>query len=290
MALFVGGAAGKLVEKAWDSGEKWIQTYFRDHQPKAQEAAKENVRDFLASFACRVKQLEEQDSLQKETIENAQNRPDFSLLLQKALLSASETESKGKHQILADLVAKKLALPIEDTLSLAIPRACEAVAALTMNQLKVLGLQLAALYNGPEAPLDEAAYHDWLVRSLTPFLDVKIDHLDLIHLEALSCIQQQSFILWDFSTVRKELNGGAFDWIRFKDCEAGKKFEKLWGMRGGLTSVKLTSVGYLIGKTVVTQCDNSPHRSKQENPPQVELDQGREKDFGVWLEVRETQT
>ena len=31
----VGGAAGKFVEKAWDSGEKWITSYFADHRPKA---------------------------------------------------------------------------------------------------------------------------------------------------------------------------------------------------------------------------------------------------------------
>lgn len=33
----VGGAAGKFVEKAWDSGEKWIQTFFKDHKEVAQK-------------------------------------------------------------------------------------------------------------------------------------------------------------------------------------------------------------------------------------------------------------
>ena len=33
----VGGAAGKLVEKAWNSGERWLASYFKDHHPEAQE-------------------------------------------------------------------------------------------------------------------------------------------------------------------------------------------------------------------------------------------------------------
>ncbi|MGO9147025.1 MAG: hypothetical protein ACLQDF_11710 [Desulfomonilia bacterium] len=37
----IGGAAGKFVEKAWDSGEKWLSNYFENHRPKAQDKAKE---------------------------------------------------------------------------------------------------------------------------------------------------------------------------------------------------------------------------------------------------------
>ncbi len=35
----IGGGAGKFVEKAWDSGEKWIVSYFANHQEKAREKA-----------------------------------------------------------------------------------------------------------------------------------------------------------------------------------------------------------------------------------------------------------
>ena len=35
----VGGGAGKFVEKAWDSGEKWILTFFKDHGEVAQQKA-----------------------------------------------------------------------------------------------------------------------------------------------------------------------------------------------------------------------------------------------------------
>jgi hypothetical protein len=51
----VGGAAGKFVEKAWDSGEKWIQTFFKDHKEVAQQKATENTMDFLNELALKVK-------------------------------------------------------------------------------------------------------------------------------------------------------------------------------------------------------------------------------------------
>lgn len=43
----VGGVAGKFVEKAWESGEKWMQSYFKDHKEVAQQKATDNTMDFL---------------------------------------------------------------------------------------------------------------------------------------------------------------------------------------------------------------------------------------------------
>ena len=50
----IGGAAGKFVEKAWDSGEKWITSYFENHHEKSQEKAKQNTLSFLTDLAKRV--------------------------------------------------------------------------------------------------------------------------------------------------------------------------------------------------------------------------------------------
>jgi hypothetical protein len=55
-----GGGASKLVEKAWESGEKWLATFFKDHQPRALEKAIDNSKDFLNKLATKVAQLEEQ--------------------------------------------------------------------------------------------------------------------------------------------------------------------------------------------------------------------------------------
>ena len=43
----IGGAAGKFAEKAQDSGEKWLGTYFANHGIKAQKKARENSLAFL---------------------------------------------------------------------------------------------------------------------------------------------------------------------------------------------------------------------------------------------------
>ena len=49
----VGGAAGKFVEKAWNSGEKWITSYFADHRPKAIAQAQANSAEFLTVQSSR---------------------------------------------------------------------------------------------------------------------------------------------------------------------------------------------------------------------------------------------
>ena len=61
----VGGAAGKFVEKAWDSGEKWITAYLSDHRPKAIAQAHENSADFLNELALRIKALEDRGTISR---------------------------------------------------------------------------------------------------------------------------------------------------------------------------------------------------------------------------------
>ena len=43
--IIIAGAAagaGKLVEKAWESAEKWLATFFKDHHPRAKVKAIDN--------------------------------------------------------------------------------------------------------------------------------------------------------------------------------------------------------------------------------------------------------
>ena len=54
----VGGAATKeLVTKAWDSGKKWLSSFFENHQPEARQAAEENASEFLNDLATRLDRL-----------------------------------------------------------------------------------------------------------------------------------------------------------------------------------------------------------------------------------------
>jgi P2-related tail formation protein len=61
----VGGATSKFVEKAWDSGEKWIQTFFKDHKEVAQRIATDNTLDFLNELAQKVKQCKRKITVHK---------------------------------------------------------------------------------------------------------------------------------------------------------------------------------------------------------------------------------
>ena len=133
----VGGAAGKFVEKAWDSGEKWIQSYFENHHVKAQEKAKENTLSFLTNLAQRVEMLENGKMVSPEQISSSQEHPDFSVVLQKAMISASQTESKEKHQLLSRLVAERIKAAPESLMALTSKMACDAISYTTSNQLVI---------------------------------------------------------------------------------------------------------------------------------------------------------
>ena len=104
----VGGATGKFVKKAWDSGERWITNYFSDHRPNAIAQAQANSLEFVQELATRVKRLKEKGSVSKEQLEAAQEQPDFSVALQKAMLTAAQTSDSQKHQLLAVILSERL--------------------------------------------------------------------------------------------------------------------------------------------------------------------------------------
>ena len=96
--------------------------------------------DFLNELAQKVKQLEESKQISQEKINSAQDHPDFSALLQKALLTSAQTDNKDKHVILARLVSERLKTEPESILALGSKMACDAISYATVNQLMILGL------------------------------------------------------------------------------------------------------------------------------------------------------
>lgn len=241
----VGGAAGKFAEKAWDAGEKWLTTYFKNHHQKAQEQAKVNAADFLADLAQQVKKLEESNEVPRDRIEGAQEHPDFSVALQKALLSAAQTDDKDKHQLLARLLADRLKAAPESLIALATKMACDAIAFTTPGQLKILGFDSVLLYVMPGSSLPEDQYNQWLSRHLEPFRGLEIRPLDFIHLEALSCLKIESFMGRDIEQVLRNKNKGAFD-AAFLSSALGVFVKSVWNEKG-LQGVTLTSIGQIIG-------------------------------------------
>jgi hypothetical protein len=241
----VGGATGKFVEKAWDSGEKWIQAYFANHQQKSQEKARENSANFLNELAARVKELEDKKEVSKEDIESAQEHPDFSVALQKAMISAAQTESTEKHKLLARILADRLVASPESLLSLAGKMACEAISYMTPNQLQILGLSSNIMHVGPTSPLHSAAYAQYLERRLAPYERLSINNLDLLHLESLSCIKFTPMFGQDLKKLLAGKNSGNFDSETFFASTTGEHLRQLW--KDGLQSITLTSVGQIIG-------------------------------------------
>lgn len=248
----IGGAAGKFVEKAWDSGEKWISSYFANHHEKSQKKAKENTISFLNDLAMRVESLEKSKRVTAEQISSAQEHPDFSVALQKAMISASQTENKEKHQLLSRLVTERIKATPESLIALASKMACDAISYTKSSQLKILGLITNILYVNPNQDLTEEQYLGWLQSRITPFMGLQVSNLDLNHLESLSCLKYESIITRDLQKTLTDKNKGKFNYGTFKDSPLGKFLVDIWENQH-LKSTQLTSTGQIIGVMVSDQ-------------------------------------
>ncbi len=250
----VGGAAGKLVEKIWDSGEKWLQSYFKDHKVAAQEKAEVNTMDFLNELAIRVKQIEDSKQISKERIESAQDHPDFSAMLQKAILTSAQTDNKNKHIILARLVSERLKSEPESILALSSKMACDAISFVTVNQLMLLGLAVNLYYirSNLFSPLEinktnyQLFMDNWLIRRLKPYQTIKYRDIDLIHLESISCLKINLLISRRLNELFKK-DSLVYDFDKMKDVPLRDSVKKIWE---NLQKVDLTTVGQIIGVSV----------------------------------------
>ena len=251
----VGGIAGKFAEKAWGLGEKWLSEHLRDHAPKAQEKAQQNALDFLSELAQRVKKLEQQTERYGRTIEDSLGDPGFSVLLQKAIISSAETSDKQKHELLARLVSDRLTKQSESPFALSSKLACDALSALNVRQLKILGV-LANLFfmrpkdfpqpNVPKEILN-IMFQDWLTKRLQVYGDLTFTHFDLLHLESFSCVKWDPIVSRDLQKLfayPKE-SGFSFDYEAFSATDVGKRIIQLW--KTGLEHAIPTTVGQLIG-------------------------------------------
>jgi hypothetical protein len=253
----VGGVAGKFVEKAWTLGEKWIAEYFKNHGKEAQEKAKENALSFLNKVAESVKVIQDNtknDPVTLEVINTSFKDPDFSAVLQRAIVTSARTSSEDKHKILARLITERLLAKSEDMISLASSVAVEAIGALKAKHLYVLGLSV--LVEGirpmnlpkdlPQTQLNQIA-REWWLKNLSPLIH-KVEDLtdiDIRHLVGVNCIEYESFIGRNLTQI---LKSGFGEWEVEKflsETEEGKKLKEYYDKY--LQKMTLTSAGQLIG-------------------------------------------
>ncbi len=250
----VGGIAARFAEKAWGLGEKWLSDYLRGHLPEAQEKGKQNALDFLSQLAQRVKKLEEQTEKYGRTVQDSLGDPGFSVLLQKAIISSAETTDKQKHELLARLVSDRLTAQAESPFALSSKLACDAVSALNVGQLKILGVLTNVFFIRPTPNVPnqilKVIFQDWLIKRLQVYQDLSFTHMDFLHLESFSCVKWDPIVSRDLQKLfayPKE-SGFTFDYAAFSATVLGKRIEQLW--KTGLEHAIPTTVGQLIGTYV----------------------------------------
>ena len=159
----VGGLASKIVEKTWESGERWLSEKFGSHAAEAQKQARENAANFVYQLAIRIAVLEKHHILDQDIVSETQRHPQFSSLLQETILNASKTNDDNKHDLLARLVAVRLTSNAETTVSLASEMASDAITRSTRRQLELMGLCCFLHEIRPKDPFSTAAdYYKWL--------------------------------------------------------------------------------------------------------------------------------
>ncbi len=254
----VGGATGKLTEKAWDCGEKWLAGFFKNHHPKAIEKANQNSLCFLNDLAQRVHQLEEEAKEEhdiKQRIEYALEDPDFSALLKDALIISARTDNEDKHKILARIVSERLRCQSEGLVALTSTLACDAIKHLTPEQIKFLGIT-TFVYRIRPYPFPPAIpphqfgqwYINWLIGMLSLYFPVEpMTRLDFNHLESVSCTKYESFLGRDLKKVLSPAEP-SYDWNFdhfIQNNPFGKQLHELW--KNGMQQNTLTTTGELIG-------------------------------------------
>jgi hypothetical protein len=259
----VGGASGKLVEKAWNAGERWLTGYYKENEQKALEQAKSNSLQFLADLAHRVGRLEseaEGDEKTKRQIESALGDPDFSALLKQTIFASARTGNKEKHTLLARIVAERLRANADDLLALSSNMAVRAVENLTPRQTRYLGIVAVAYYVRPYHPFPPGnipphnfgpTYAGWLKEAVSLHLPLKTPpYLDLMHLQAAGCID---YLLVTGRPLNEHLGPKAdtgYEWPYedFIKSTEGSQLLDLWN--AAIQRTPLTTVGQLVGTYV----------------------------------------
>lgn len=259
------GAAGKLVERGIDAGLEWVRAHLGRYGDETQARAEANQHDFLRELANRVQRMEEDfraNGQEEPALEDRLTDPDFSAMLQDALIASARTGSADKHSLLAQAVATRLGAPPESAEAVLCTAAVEVIPRLTHNQLNILGL-LTFMHRVTPAPgwpgrslsSDQVlrTLHEHWTWALSPYVRaIEPRAEDLSCLASLGCI---SYLPNIYSDVRSVMMRGIariperetfIEQFLATDC--GRDLARLWS--AGFQSAYPEQLGALLGSAV----------------------------------------
>jgi hypothetical protein len=246
----IGGAAGKLAERTWDSSERWLRERFGSHSKEVKERARLNAAHFTEHLISRVEALEHQRKIDPKQVD-AQTHPEFSALLQRSLLNAAQTEDEIKQNLLANLVASRLASNAETTLALASQLASDAIARSTRRQLQLMALCCFLKEIRPKTPMSPDQYRLWVQIHLRHFEDFEFSEGDAYHLVAIACASYDQSCDRNLEFLLQMKGGPEHVETPLADLMEVEILEYQW--TEGLAGVFLTSVGSLVGGLALGQ-------------------------------------
>lgn len=259
LTSIVAGASGAMVKQLAEKGVEWIVSLVTAHSPAVQEKIKSNAQNFLERLAKRVEILESELPIQNRTVfDEALCHPGTSLLMQKALISASTTDNDDRHEVLSELIAQRLSAGEDDLLALAGGAACDIVSAINSNHIRLLGI-MSTLFDIRPIAVPEITTKEkhnelfvswWHSQMSSLCIDTlkQLQFIDLRHLEGLGCLRISSVGQFDIKNtliINLALRKYELPIVELEKLSWWPNLIYLWEM--GLKKTTLTSIGLMIG-------------------------------------------
>jgi hypothetical protein len=193
----VENTSGSVVGKA---GANWlvekIGRFFNRHVKDEDEANQftsvERLLDFYQKLDQRLIVLESRGAT-GENLRAAFADPQASRIIDGACVVATETSDSANHEILADLVAQRIAAPNETLFAMYIRRSTESMRDLQPRHLAILG-EMYLIQDAPSPPLGNLdvsgfkTYDTWLSDALQRLNVAEVEVGDLEHLQSLGLV------------------------------------------------------------------------------------------------------
>ena len=176
-------------------GKKWLEDKYQGHPQEAIETAQKNAVNFYGQVNICLEGLQQIEGIESKR-EQALADPDYTSLLQEAVLGATRTNSVQKHRLLARLVTDRLTAEPDSLRNLAAHMACNAVPHLSPTHLRLLGaMYIIHCLPAPSSIKDlspeeqKVACPNWFLDEISPLIPIgDTTKLDFAHLVSVSCI------------------------------------------------------------------------------------------------------